>query len=301
MSEPKQWLEITLHSANDAQTERFEQALEAAGAIAITYQAADDEEIYEPPIGSMPLWQQTGITGLFAQASDPDAIKAALSLALGAEADALDSRQFADSEWTRAWLDHFQPIDFGNGFWVAASEHVIADPDAVVLRLDPGLAFGTGTHPSTAMCLNWLNNHDLHGKSIYDYGCGSGILGIAAALLGAPDVWQTDIDPQALTASLDNAEKNGVAERLHIVHNPDEAPRVDILVANILLEPLCFLKTQFHKHIHRDRRLIFAGILDRQVEELVTVYASDFSIRVADQRDGWSLLELAPLAHRAAK
>lgn len=294
MNTENQWLEITLQSDNDAQTGLFEQALEAAGAIAITYQAADDEEIYEPPIGSMPLWRQTGVTGLFAQSSDPEAVIAALQQALGDEANALDMRQFADSEWTRAWLDHFQPIDFGRGFWVAASEHEIPEANATVLRLDPGLAFGTGTHPSTAMCLNWLNQNDLHGKSVYDYGCGSGILGIAAALLGAKAVWQTDIDPQALTASLDNAQKNHVADKITILANPDEAPQVDILVANILLEPLCFLKEQFIRHIHSGTRLVFAGILDRQVEELAAVYKDAFEIRIGDRREGWSLLELVP-------
>ncbi|MDO4776774.1 MAG: 50S ribosomal protein L11 methyltransferase [Cardiobacteriaceae bacterium] len=297
MNTENQWLEITLQSDNDAQTERFEQALEAAGAIAITYQAADDEEIYEPPIGSMPLWRQTGVTGLFAQSSDPEAVIAALQQALGDEADALDMRQFADSEWTRAWLDHFRPIDFGRGFWVAASEHEIPDANATVLRLDPGLAFGTGTHPSTAMCLNWLNQNDLHGKSVYDYGCGSGILGIAAALLGAREVWQTDIDPQALTASLDNAQKNGVDGRIHIVADPAEAPRVDVLVANILLEPLCFLQSQFLRHIHPDTRLVFAGVLERQVPELAAVYQDAFDLRVADTRDGWALIELSLATH----
>ncbi|MDO5091024.1 MAG: 50S ribosomal protein L11 methyltransferase [Cardiobacteriaceae bacterium] len=297
MNTEKQWLEITLKSHDDAQTERFEQALEAAGAIAITYQAADDEEIYEPPIGAMPLWQQTGITGLFPQSSAPEAVIAALQQALGDEADALDLRQFADSEWTRAWLDHFQPIDFGNGFWVAASEHEIPDASATVLRLDPGLAFGTGTHPSTAMCLNWLNSHDLSGKTVYDYGCGSGILGIAAALLGAERVWQTDIDPQALAASLDNARKNGVDARIDIVADPGDAPRVDILVANILLEPLCFLQPQFLRHIHPDTRLVFAGVLERQVAELAAVYEDAFDLRIADTRDGWALLELSLAAN----
>lgn len=287
-----QWLEITLESHGDEQTERFEQALEAAGAIAITYQAADEEEIYEPPIGSMPLWQKTGVTGLFAQNSERSAIIATLQELLGDEAQALDSRQFADSEWTRAWLDYFRPIDFGRGFWVAASEHIIDDPAATVLRLDPGLAFGTGTHPSTAMCLNWLNSHELHGKSLYDYGCGSGILGIAAALLGAHTVYQTDIDPQALAASRENAQKNRVADKIRIVAQPGEAPAVDILIANILLEPLCFLREQFEKHLHGNTTLVFAGLLARQENDIRARYGDAYHIERADQRDGWILLKL---------
>lgn len=289
----KQWLEITLQSGNDAQTERFEAALEAAGAIAITYQAADEEEIYEPPIGAMPLWQKTGVTGLFAQDSDRTAIIAVLHEQLGDEAAALASRHFADSEWTRAWLDYFKPIDFGNNFWVAASEHTIADENATVLRLDPGLAFGTGTHPSTAMCLNYLVNHaGLAGKTVYDYGCGSGILGIAAALLGAQTVYQTDIDPQALTASLDNARKNRVEGKIRIVARPDDAPAVDILIANILLEPLCLLREQFEKHLHTHTVLYFAGLLERQEADIRARYGDAYRITRADEREGWILLRL---------
>ena len=286
-----QWLEITLHSNSDADTDRIEAALEAAGAIAITYTAADDEEIYEPPVGSMPLWTHTGVTGLFPQNSDPETIHFLLRAALGNDI-ALDDRLFADSEWTRAWLDHFQPIPFGNGFWVAATEHTIPEADATVLRLDPGLAFGTGTHPSTAMCLNWLVHHDLRGKTAYDYGCGSGILGIAAALLGATHIWQTDIDPQALTASHDNAEKNNVAARITLCANPGDAPQVDLIIANILLEPLCALRPQFEKHLHAASRLIFAGLLERQEERIHAAYADAYHIRRADERDGWILLEL---------
>ena len=291
-----QWLEITLHSTNDADTDRIEAALEAAGAIAITYTAADDEEIYEPPVGSMPLWTHTGVTGLFPQNSDPETIHFLLRAALGNDI-ALNDRLFADSEWTRAWLDHFRPIDFGGGFWVAASEHHIDAADATVLRLDPGLAFGTGTHPSTAMCLNWLVHHGaLTGKTVYDYGCGSGILGIAAALLGAAHVWQTDIDPQALTASGENADKNGVRERITLCADPNDAPQVDLLVANILLEPLCFLRPQFEKHLRADSQLIFAGLLERQEERIRAAYGDAYAITRTDSRDGWILLHLRPNA-----
>lgn len=286
------WLEITLQSHGDAQSERFEQALNAAGAIAITYQAVDDEEIYEPPIGSMPLWQQTAVTGLFAQDSDRAAIIAALQAHLGEEARALDVRQFADSEWTRAWLDYFKPIDFGNGFWVAAREHVIDAPNATILRLDPGLAFGTGTHPSTAMCLKWLSEQPLAGKTVYDYGCGSGILGIAAALLGAQAVYQTDIDPQALAASRDNAAQNGVNERIRILPDPADAPAVDILIANILLEPLCFLRGQFEQHLHPDTTIIFAGLLARQEDDIRAHYGDAYDVARINEREGWILLRL---------
>ena len=166
-----------------------------------------------------------------------------------------------------------------------------------MLRLDPGLAFGTGTHPSTAMCLNWLVHHGaLAGKTIYDYGCGSGILGIAAALLGAKHVWQTDIDPQALTASGENADKNGVRERITLCADPNNAPQVDLLVANILLEPLCALRPQFEKHLRADSEMIFAGLLERQEERIRAAYGDAYHISRADSRDGWILLHLRPNA-----
>ena len=288
-----EWLELSLEAHSDAEVERFEEALLAAGAVAISYSAADEEEIYEPPLGTMPLWARTGVTGLFNQGSDRPAILAALGELLGTTLP-IAARSFADSQWTRAWLDHFQPIPFDGGprrLIVAASEHVIDDPAAVVLRLDPGLAFGTGTHPSTAMCLQFLVSQDLRGRSVYDYGCGSGILGVAAALLGADPVYQTDIDPQALRASADNAAKNGVAERIHIVATPDAAPRVDILVANILLAPLCGLRAQFEKHTDADSVLVFAGLLERQEEELRAAYAG-YQIERLQEREGWICLQL---------
>ena len=285
-----EWLELSLEAHSDAEAERYEDALLAAGALAITFQAADQEEIFEPPPGTTPLWQHTAVTGLFAQDSDLGALLAVLRQELGPQLP-ISRRCFADAQWTRAWLDHFKPIYFGPSFIVAATEHEIDDKNATVLRLDPGLAFGTGTHPSTAMCLQFLVSQDLRGRSVYDYGCGSGILGVAAALLGADPVYQTDIDPQALRASADNAAKNGVAERIHIVATPDAAPRVDILVANILLAPLCGLRTQFEKHTDANSVLVFAGLLERQEEELRAAYAG-YQIERLQEREGWICLRL---------
>lgn len=290
------WLQVTLKANSDEAIERIEAALEAAGAIAVTYQAGDESEIYEPPIGSMPLWADTAVTGLFARDCDPEHVMSTLRQELGDEV-ALNEHILADSEWTRAWLDHFKPIQFSERFWVAASEHVIEDEDAIVLRLDPGLAFGTGTHPSTAMCIDYLAHHELSCKTVYDYGCGSGILGITAALLGAEHVWQTDIDPQAMTASRDNAAKNHVSERITCCDNPDDAPIVDLLVANILLKPLCALQPQFAQHTNADSTLIFAGVLAEQADTLVEHYQATHNVRVINQREGWVLLEAQPHRH----
>lgn len=290
------WLELTLISHSDDEALLIETALEMAGAVAITYQAADDSEIFEPPIGTTPFWAETGVTGLFPQESDPQAILAQLEQSLG-EGYTISEHLLNDSDWVRAWLDHFQPIRFGENFWVAATEHVIDDPEAIVLRLDPGLAFGTGTHPSTAMCLNWIvSQPSLAEKTVYDYGCGSGILGIAAALCGAKHVWQTDIDPQALTASRENALKNKVDRKITVCAAPEEAPHVDLLIANILLEPLCFLRDAFEKHLRTDTTMIFAGLLERQESDIRARYGDAYTIERADQRDGWILLHLQPKA-----
>lgn len=288
-----QWLALTLNSHSDAESERLEVALMEAGAIAITFAAADDSEIFEPPLGEMPLWAQTGVTGLFPQGSNPEHIVANLNAELGNDY-VIKQNIFADSEWTRAWLDYFTPIDFGNGFWVAASEHTIDDPQATVLRLDPGLAFGTGTHPSTAMCLDYLNRQTLNNKLVYDYGCGSGILGIAAALLGAKHVYQTDIDPQALIASADNAAKNQVSARISICANPKDAPAVDLIIANILLDPLCSLKCQLLSHLKPNAVMVFAGILRHQADTLKAHYADVCEVSIINQREQWVLLELTP-------
>lgn len=291
------WLQVMLKADSDEALARIEDALEAAGAIAVTYQAADEEEIYEPPIGSMPLWADTAVTGLFARDCDPEYVLSGLRQTLGDDV-ALNKHILADSEWTRAWLDHFKPIQFGEHFWVAASEHIIEDKDAVVLRLDPGLAFGTGTHPSTAMCIDYLAHAELNGKTVYDYGCGSGILGITAALLGAKHVWQTDIDPQAMTASRDNANKNNVTNRITCCDDPDDAPVVDLLVANILLKPLCALKPQFAQHTAAHSTLIFAGVLAEQADTLIAHYQDTHRVQVINEREGWVLLEAQPVGGR---
>lgn len=292
------WFEISLKSCGDDETVRLESALELAGAIAITYQAGDDSDIYEPLPGDMPLWRETRITGLFHQDSDPKQVRAVLGELLG-QGYLLESRVVSGSDWIDAWRDHFSPIAFGERFWVAATGQTVDVPGALVLRLDPGLAFGTGTHPTTAMCLDYLvNRAAVVGKRVYDYGCGSGILGIAAALCGAQSVFQTDIDAQALRAARDNSEKNQVAEKITVCANPDHAPVVDLLVANILLKPLCLLRRQFEKHLHANTQLLFAGIREHQVDDIRNVYDDAFTIDIVDCRDGWALLSLTRLEHR---
>ncbi|MBP3194322.1 MAG: 50S ribosomal protein L11 methyltransferase [Cardiobacteriaceae bacterium] len=289
----KDWLELSLIANGDEEALLFETALELAGAIATTATSASEEEIFEPEIGTTPLWKKSKITGLFALDADKTQVLESLKTALGEEyAHAIVENLLADCDWIRAWLDYFQPISFAAGrLWVAAQEHDLsgrADKNAAILRLDPGLAFGTGTHPSTALCLEYLAGNNLSGKTVFDYGSGSGILGIACALLGAEKIYQTDIDPQAIQASRENAEKNNVAEKITVTDKPETVGAVDLLVANILLEPLCALKTEFEKH---SREFIFAGILERQ-EEVIRRNYPNYQIEKVAEKDGWICLRL---------
>ena len=231
----------------------MEAALEDVGALAVTLLDADadtsnEQAILEPGVGETPLWSQIVLTALF----EADTDRSGLLLVLAELLPDLDPaqitfREVADQDWTRVWMDQFKPMQFGRRLWVYPWN--IEPPqsaDNVFIRLDPGLAFGTGTHPTTALCLEWLDRMDLAGKSIIDYGCGSGILAIAAALLGAAQVQGVDNDPQAIESSLSNAMRNGVAERisLHLPGAEDPAP-VDLLVANILAGPLHTLAPVF--------------------------------------------------------
>ena len=185
-------------------------------------------------------------------------------------------------------MDDYQPMQFGKRLWVcpAGMEAAQSAPDAVVLRLDPGLAFGTGTHPTTAMCLEWLDGQSLHGKRVLDYGCGSGILAIAAALLGAGQVAATDIDPQALTATADNAARNGVTVSTHAVESvPDE--RYDIVLANILAGPLCALAPALLERLAPGGQLVLAGLLNAQVDAVIAAYAPQVQLLRGAQRNEW--------------
>lgn len=285
--------QIQLIANNQNQIDQIEEQLTDLGAISISYDAYDDQEIFEPEIGSTPFWQNTQITALF-NLDNLDLIDNLKEIF-----PELTYQIVKDQDWVRAWLDYFQPIKLNPNFWIAAQEHNPKDyginDGATILRLDPGLAFGTGTHPSTFLCLDYLVNQiNLKDKIVYDYGCGSGILGIASALCGAKKVYQTDIDPQALIASKENADKNSVQNQIQIYANPNEAPLVDIIIANILLDPLCNLKNQFEKHLKKDGKLYFAGLLTRQQTIIADYYQNDYFIDQVASKDDWILLQLTP-------
>jgi ribosomal protein L11 methyltransferase len=270
---------------------RAEDACLALGAQAITFSDAHDDAVLEPGVGEVRLWPATRLQALYPADTDVAALEAGLARELGLAAGRIETRLLADRAWEREWLRDFHARRFGSRLWVCPTHEQVREAGAVVVRLDPGLAFGTGTHPSTALCLEWLDAHLAAGASVIDFGCGSGVLAIAAALLGAARVDAFDIDPQALLASTDNAVANGVGERVHVHADIARLPeRTDVLVANILARTLCELGSDLAARVVPGGRIVLAGILADQAEAVACVYASWFDIARCGERDGWVAL-----------
>lgn len=288
------FLELSL-TVRAEQQPSVEDALEELGALSITLRDADaetpdEQAIFEPGVGELPLWPTITLNALF----DADADRRGLTEALGDLLPWLEPAQLAfaeveDQDWERAWMDQFQPMPFGRRLWIYPwNIEPPADENLVVVRLDPGLAFGSGTHPTTALCLEWLDSLDLAGKTVTDFGCGSGILAIAALKLGAASAVGVDNDPQALTASIDNAERNAVADRLAVFlpEDFDGAP-ADVFVANILAGPLGELAPTFAAAAKPGAPFAISGILDGQQDELLTRYGEWFDDLRVDKREDW--------------
>jgi ribosomal protein L11 methyltransferase len=288
------FLQLTL-SIGAADPEPFEEALLAAGATSITLQDAADDPVLEPAPGTTPLWPRVRVTALFNMSVDAAALIASLRAELAVPLADAKFEILEDRAWEREWLKDFRPMRFGRRLWICpggqsvpASEH---RSDACVIELDPGLAFGTGTHATTALCLEWLDGASLAGRTIIDYGCGSGVLAIAALKLGASEAWAVDIDPQALLATRNNAERNCVGERLH-VGLPTELPSTaDILLANILAEPLLQLASTFAALLPAEGQLVLSGILRNQAAAVASRYAAWFHIASEGVRDDWVRLD----------
>ncbi len=260
-----------------------------AGAVSVTYMDAEDEPVYEPAIGETVIWSNTQVIALFELDADPESI---IGLAKTKYQPELlrDWRheQIDDQAWERAWMEYYRPMQFAGKLWVCPTGQERNEPGTVCLTLDPGLAFGTGTHPTTALCLEWLASHDLTGKTVIDYGCGSGILAIAAILLGARYAYAVDIDPQALTATLDNAVKNKVQDRI-ACFVPGEMPQLqsDIVLANILAKPLCDLKDTLCSCLGPGGRLVLSGILEEQAESVIGAYRDAIQFNAPAQQEDW--------------
>jgi ribosomal protein L11 methyltransferase len=268
-----------------------EELLFAQGAEAVRQEDAADAPVLEPAPGETPLWPETITCGYFAPGTDLDAIEfAAHNLLPDGAVLRIERRRVEEADWLHAWKQHAQPLPFGGGrLWICPTHAQIAQAGVAVVTLDPGLAFGTGSHPSTALCLEWLATHEIAGRTVLDYGCGSGILAIAALKLGARSAFAVDIDPQALTATLGNAEANGVAERIVCagVEQPVEKP-VDIVLANILARPLVGLSGMLAAATRPGGRIVLAGILDEQAAEVRAAYAPWFDFEADATLDGWT-------------
>lgn len=272
------------------QQEVVEAVLEDVGALAVTLLDAEDHPIYEPAPGETPLWPTIALSALFDETTDRAGIVHVLVDAeAGIAPEQITFREVADADWTRAWMDRYAPMRFGSRLWIYPSTiEPPDDPDQVIVRLDPGLAFGTGTHPTTALCLEWLDGEPLTGCDVIDYGCGSGVLAIAALKLGAARVTGIDTDPQALLASADNATRNGFADRLVLqLPDPVDPAPVDVLVANILAGPLHALAPRLASLVVAGGRLALSGILTGQEDELLGRYAEWFEGLRVTQREDW--------------
>jgi ribosomal protein L11 methyltransferase len=263
----------------------------AAGALCVTFSDASDEPVLEPRPGEMRLWRHTRLQALYDAGHAGPALIAALAGALGIEAARLTARAVAERVWEREWLRDFHAMRFGRRLWICPRHESVADPHAVVVRLDPGLAFGTGTHASTAMCLEWLDGAALSGCAVVDYGCGAGVLAIAALKLGARRAHAFDIDPQALLATRENALDNAVADRLQVCERASELPGAcDVLLANILAEVLMGLRQEFAALLPSGGRALLAGILADQQAQVASAFLKWFDVRPYAQRDGWVAL-----------
>jgi ribosomal protein L11 methyltransferase len=285
------WLQLSIDTS-EAQAPLLELVFENLGALSVTLGDAGDQPLMELPPDSQQLWQQTRVTALFEGEQEPKTLRETLAEALDSELlERLRWERIEDRLWERVWLEHFKPMPFGQRPWVCPDGQSVEQPGGVIIQLDPGLAFGTGTHPTTALCLTWLDGIDLQGKTIIDYGCGSGILAIAALKLGARSALAVDHDPQALEASQDNAAKNGVADRLHTCL-PDDMPSTpaDILVANILAGPLISLAPTLAGLMDPGGLFALSGILAEQQAEVAEQYLNFADLQTIRQQDEWILI-----------
>ena len=282
------WLRFTLRTDN-AHADAVTEALESAGAQAVTLVDAEDQPLFEPLPGETPMWTALEATGLFEADIDTQQLRDQLASQLPENILATQRLEpLEDKDWSRVWMKDYHPMQFGERIWIVPSWCDAPQPDAVNILLDPGLAFGTGTHPTTSLCLQWLDDKQLAGKQVLDYGCGSGILAIAAAKLGADTVTGIDIDPQALQATRDNALRNEVSDTIS-THLPMTLPDAgfDMLLANILAGPLTELAPMLCKAIKPGAELVLSGILAEQAENILQAYGKYCDMEAPVQQDDW--------------
>ena len=288
------WLQLRLDT-HPQEIEALEDQMLAGGALAVTMEDNADEPVLEPGVGETPLWGQTRLTGLYDAGADMDAALAHFPKAILKQSN-YRIEILEDKDWEREWMQHYQPMQFGDKLWVCPSWIEPPDPHSTTLLLDPGLAFGTGTHPTTALCLTELADMNLDELHIVDYGCGSGILGVATLKLGAKHVLCVDNDPQALVASRDNAQRNGVAESALTVALPAQVDlplygaKTDVVIANILAGPLVELSDTLLQFLKPGGTLILSGLIESQAKALCAHYSAAIELSVVGQTDGWICL-----------
>ena len=263
------------------------------GAVSVTYMDAEDEPVYEPAIGETKIWSNTQVIALYELDADPELIKAQVVRQF--KEDELHNWLYEavdDQEWERAWMEYYKPMKFADKLWVCPTDQEQHEPGTVCLTLDPGLAFGTGTHPTTALCLEWLASHDLTAKTVIDYGCGSGILAVAAILLGAKVAHAVDIDPQAITATQSNALKNNVQDKINCYLPEQFTPlQTDIALANILAKPLIDMSEQICNLVVSGGQLVLSGILYEQAEAVINAYQHAIAFNPLVQQEDWIRLD----------
>lgn len=289
------WQQLHLKCAKD-NVELAESLLLEEGALSISLEDAGDQPLFEPLPGQSPLWDEVILTGLFEADNAQNIEAAAQTIAVQVNASRVWITPLADTDWEREWMSHYVPIECTNNLWIVPKWMTPPNLDATNIMMDPGLAFGTGYHATTRLCLDWLTDQDLTDKVIIDYGCGSGILGIAALLLGAKQVYSVDIDPQAVLATNQNAERNEVDNALDAYLPEDFAkavnegriPKADMITANILAKPLMELAPYLASLIKPQGDIVLAGLISEQLDEVINAYKPWFKL---DQRHSYEKLE----------
>lgn len=282
--------QLHIQNCSRDDVEQLNQELENTSALSITLTDKQDDPILEPELGTTPLWPHVVIHALYAEE-----IEGRLAMELLASTHphlSMSLEPLVDKDWERVCMDDFKPLRFGQKLWICPTWTTPPEANAVNLILDPGLAFGTGTHPTTYLCLTWLEQAELQQKKLIDYGCGSGVLALAALKLGASHVDAVDIDAQALIATQQNAINNELSPTQLTVNYPDILKHsVDIIIANILLSPLLSLQNRFHELLKQGGQLVVSGILHDQVEGLIDAYQEKFVHKKTTIHEGWALLE----------
>ncbi|MDR3501134.1 MAG: 50S ribosomal protein L11 methyltransferase [Legionella sp.] len=286
------WFQLKIEHCPVEQIEQLSEELEEFGALSVMLTDKNDNPVLEPEPGTTPLWPEVIIQALFPEAIQAQYTRDQLTQMHPKLAFTLEILE--DRDWERAWMDDFKPQRFGQRLWICPTWSTPPEPEAVNLMLDPGLAFGTGTHPTTSLCLTWLEQAALQQKSIIDYGCGSGILSLASLKLGSGEVYAVDIDQQALQATQNNALTNDLDTNKLLISFPEELGNpVDLIIANILLAPLMMLKDRFQQLLQPEGLLVVSGILQEQAPLLIEAYRHLFMLVSQENLDGWSLLVFA--------